>query len=93
MKAYGLNEPLLCVIDGKVGLGQAAKRKVTGSLVQRCQVYKMRNIINKLPQLARSTLKRLIDKAFTVKSYEEGCGRAKKILPLSGTTRRAFSGP
>ena len=80
MKGRGLNEPLLCVIDGNVGLRQAVKRKFAGSLVQRCQVHKMRNIINKLPQLARPTLKKLIYKAFTASSYKEGFEQAQKII-------------
>ena len=80
MKGRGLNEPLLCVIDGNVGLRQAVRRKFAGSLVQRCQVHKMRNSINKLPQVARPTLKKLIYKAFTARSYEEGFEQAKKII-------------
>ena len=80
MKGRGLNEPLLCVIDGNVGLHQAVRRKFAGSLVQRCQVHKMRNIINKLPQVARPTLKKLIYKAFTARSYEEGWEQAHQII-------------
>ena len=80
MKGRGLNEPLLCVIDGNVGLRQAVRRKFAGSLVQRCQVHKMRNIINKLPHLARPTLKKLIYKAFTARSYLEGWEQAQKII-------------
>ena len=80
MKGRGLNEPLLCVIDGNVGLRQAVRRKFAGSLVQRCQVHKMRNIINKLPQVARPTLKKLIYKAFTARSYEEGWEQAHQII-------------
>ena len=80
MKGRGLNEPLLCVIDGNVGLRQAVRRKFAGSLVQRCQVHKMRNIINKLPHLARPTLKKLIYKAFTARSYQEGWEQAQKII-------------
>ena len=81
MKWRGLNEPLLCVIDGNVGLRQAVVRhKFAGSLVQRCQVHKMRNIINKLPQVARPTLKKLIYKAFTARSYEEGWEQAHQII-------------
>ena len=80
MKARGLNEPLLCVIDGNVGLHRAVRRKFAGSLVQRCQVHKMRNIINKFPHLARPILKKLIYKAFTARSYEEGFEQAQKII-------------
>ena len=52
------------------------RRKFDDALVQRCQVHKMRNIINKLPQLARPTLKKLIYKAFTTRSYKDGISRA-----------------
>ena len=74
MKARGLEEPLLCIVDGNPGLRKAVRRKFAGALVQRCQVHKMLNIINKLPHLARPTLKKLIYKAFTARSYKEGNG-------------------
>ena len=80
MKARGLEEPLLCIIDGNPGLREAVRRKFAGALVQRCQVHKMRNIINKLPHLARPTLKKLIYKAFTAHSYKEGMARARTII-------------
>ena len=40
----------------------------------------MLNIINKLPHLARPTLKKLIYKAFTARSYKEGMARAGTII-------------
>lgn len=80
MKGRGLNDPLLCVIDGNVGLRKAVARKFPGALVQRCQVHKMRNILTKLPHVARPTLKKLIYKAFTAKSYKEGMEQAQKIV-------------
>ena len=80
MKGRGLNEPLLCVLDGNVGLRKAVGRKFAGSLVQRCQVHKMRNILNKLPQVARPTLKKLIYQAFTARSYKEGLEQAQNIM-------------
>ncbi len=54
--------PSLSVMDGNSGLRKAVGRKFPNSLVQRCQVHKMRNIVNKLPEVARPTLK----KPFTV---------------------------
>ena len=80
MKARGLEEPLLCIVDGNPGLRKAVRRKFAGALVQRCQVHKMLNIINKLPHLARPTLKKLIYKAFTARSYKEGMARAGTII-------------
>ena len=77
MKARGLEPPLLCIVDGNTGLRKAVGRKFAGALVQRCQVHKMLNIINKLPHLARPTLKKLIYKAFTARNHKEGMARAR----------------
>ena len=40
----------------------------------------MRNIIIKLPYVARPTLKKLIYKAFTARSYKDGMARARTII-------------
>jgi len=80
MKRRGLNVPLLTVIDGNAGVRKAVEHKLRGSLIQRCQVHKMRNIINKLPQLARPTLKKLIQNAFTARSYKEGLAQARATI-------------
>ena len=79
-KRRGLNVPLLTVIDGNAGVRKAVEQKLRASLIQRCQVHKMRNIINKLPELARPTLKKLIQKAFTARSYKEGLAQARAII-------------
>jgi putative transposase len=80
MKRRGLNDPLLGVIDGNAGVRKAFKRKFPGALVQRCQVHKMRNILSKLPHLARPMLKKLILKAFTAATYEDGLAQARAII-------------
>ena len=80
MKARGLEQPLLCVIDGNTGLRKAVRHKFPDALVQRCQVHKMRNIVNKLPHVARPTLKKLIYKAFTARSYKKGMAQARTII-------------
>jgi len=80
MKSRGLRVPLLTVIDGNAGVRKAVGNKLHGSLVQRCQVHKMRNVLNKLPHLARPTLKKLIQKAFTARTYKEGLGQARAII-------------
>jgi len=80
MKQRGLPDPLLAVLDGNAGVRKAVSRKYPGALVQRCQVHKMRNIINKLPHVARSSLKKLIQRAFTAARYEEGLAQAQSII-------------
>ena len=42
--------PLLAIIDGNAGVRKAVENKLRDSLIQRCQVHKMRNVINKLPR-------------------------------------------
>ena len=80
MKRRGLNVPLLTVIDGNAGVRKAVEHKLRDSLIQRCQVHKMRNVINKLPHLARATLKTLIQNAFTARTYKQGLAQARAII-------------
>lgn len=80
MKQRNLPDPLLAVIDGNAGLRKAIKRKYPNTLIQRCQVHKMRNIMNKLPHVARATLKKLIQRAFTSARYKEGLAQARSII-------------
>lgn len=87
MKRRGLCDPLLAVIDGNAGVRKGVRRKLPKTLVQRCQVHKMRNILNKLPQVARPMLKKLIRKAFTAATYEKGLAQARAII---GEYRESF---
>lgn len=80
MKQRGLADPLLVVMDGNAGCRKAVRRKFAGSLVQRCQVHKMRNIMCKLPSVARPTLKKLIRRAFTAATHAEGLAQARAII-------------
>ena len=80
MKRRGLVDPLLTVIDGNSGLRKAVGHKLPHSLVQRCQVHKLRNILNKLPHHAWTTLGKLIRRAFTAKTYAEGLQLGHKII-------------
>lgn len=80
MKQRELADPLLVVMDGNAGVKKAVRRKFPNSLIQRCQVHRMRNILNKLPHAARPTLKRLIRKAFTAATYKKGLAQAKAII-------------
>ena len=82
MKNRGLAEPFLVAIDGNSGLRKAVRECFPGAWVQRCQVHKMRNIVCKLPQKARAGIKKLIQKAFTAKSYKEGLEQARGIMAM-----------
>jgi len=68
------------VIDGNAGVRKAVGRKFPNTLVQRCQVHKLRNIVNELPHVARAAIRRLIRKAFTAARYEEGLAQARAII-------------
>jgi transposase-like protein len=80
LKRREMPEPLLVIIDGNAGARKAVRRKFPHSLIQRCQVHRMRNIMAKLPAVARPTLKKLIQKAFTARSYQEGLAQAQQII-------------
>jgi transposase-like protein len=80
MRQRGLSEPLLSVIDGNAGVRKAVGRKLPNAFVQRCQVHKMRTIVNKLPHTARPLIRKLIRKAFTAARYEEGLAQARSII-------------
>lgn len=70
MTSRGLNYPLLIIPDGQAGLRKAIKEVFPGSLRQRCQVHKMRNILCKLPRTAVSEIKRLVQQVFLAPDYE-----------------------
>jgi len=53
----GLKPPLLCVIDGCVGLSSAVQLVWPGVDIQRCTVHKLRNLLRKAPKHALDELK------------------------------------
>lgn len=65
-----VGQPLLVVIDGSKALA-AAVRDVLGkcAVVQRCQVHKVRNVLEHLPEDARSWVKRKLDRAYNQADY------------------------
>jgi transposase-like protein len=80
MKSRALAEPLLVVMDGNSGLRRAVRESFPAAWVQRCQVHRMRNILCKLPEKGRPGLKKLLQKAFTAKSYTVGLEQAQGII-------------
>jgi transposase-like protein len=72
-----LEERFLVVLDGGKALRQAVLARWKGrALLQRCQAHKKRNVIDKLPPQYHSELKRRMNAAYGLKSFED----AKKML-------------
>ncbi len=80
LKARGLIDPLLAIVDGNAGVRKALRHKFPRTLVQRCQVHRMRNVLTKLPEVARPLIKKLILKAFTAASYQQGLALGRAII-------------
>jgi transposase-like protein len=79
---------ILVVIDGGKGL-RAAIRDVFGSraVVQRCQVHKMRNVAEHLPQQAAEQAKRLMRNAYRSGDAE---GAEKQLRRLANHLRKNY---
>lgn len=77
---------ILVVIDGGKGL-RAAIREVLGgrALVQRCQVHKMRNVAEHLPQHAADQAKRLMRNAYRSGDAD---GARKQLIRLASHLRK-----
>lgn len=71
---------LLAVIDGSKALRKALK-DVFGQqvLVQRCQVHKMRNVMDYLPKHKRDWVKRKLKKAWTSETAEEAIRQLRSL--------------
>jgi transposase-like protein len=76
----GLAAPLLVVIDGNPGLRKAVRQVFTGVRVQRCQVHKLRNILAKLPKLAATQLKPLLQQVFLAPDHATGLRRGRALI-------------
>jgi hypothetical protein len=71
---------LLAVIDGSKALRKALK-DVFGQkvLIQRCQVHKMRNVLDYLPKHKRDWVKRKLKKAWTSETAEEATRQLRSL--------------
>lgn len=72
---------LLVVIDGGKGLA-AAVREVLGdrALVHRCQQHKSRNILDKLPQHRRETVKRALRRVWSSTDATRAMQRLRRLI-------------
>ena len=76
----GLRIPLLIISDDAPGLRKSIKECFPDSLYQLCQVHKMRNILAKLPQYIQKEIKKLIQRVFNAKGYEEGMKLGRELI-------------
>lgn len=79
MLQRGLKIPLLVISDDAPGLRKAIKECFPNSMYQLCQVHKMRNILSKLPKDMMPEMKKLIQRVFNAKDYEEGIKLGKEL--------------
>lgn len=80
MQQRGLRIPLLIISDDAPGLRKAIKECFLSSFYQICQVHKMRNILCKLPRDMQKEMKKLIDRVFNAKDYDEGMRLGKELI-------------
>jgi putative transposase len=72
---------LLTIIDGGKGLRKAV-REVFGQheVVQRCQVHKMRNVLDQLPEAKRSSVRAAMTQAYNAPSYDSALTQLKNLV-------------
>lgn len=80
MLQRGLRIPLLVISDDSPGLRKAIKECFPDSLYQICQVHKIRNILAKLPRYIQKEMKKLIDRVFNAKDYDEGIKLGRELV-------------
>ncbi|MBU1148348.1 MAG: IS256 family transposase [Candidatus Omnitrophica bacterium] len=76
----GLNIPLLIISDDAPGLRKAIKECFSSSKHQICQVHKMKNILSKLPRYIQEEMKKLLQRAFNAKDYDEGLRLGNELV-------------
>ena len=76
-RGLATDKAILAVLDGAKALAKAV-RNVWGNrvLIQRCQVHKLRNVLDHLPEAARAGAKKVIQKAYRSSNAKE----AKNLL-------------
>lgn len=79
-RGLSTEKPLLFVIDGGKALRRAIKDVFGDSAaVQRCQVHKLRNVEDHLPEGKRASIRRVIRKAWDSKSAKTALKRLRQI--------------
>jgi putative transposase len=69
--------PRLFIIDGSKALSKAIRRSFgREALIQRCQIHKARNIMERLPKPLHATVRRVLRQAWELKD----AGKAEKLI-------------
>lgn len=81
-----IDAKILCVIDGGKGLRKAL-RDVLGDLavIQRCQVHKLRNVLEQLPEAQRTYVRQTMREAYRSERHDLA---RKRLLALSAWLAR-----
>ena len=76
-----VEKPRLFVIDGSKGLHKAIRTLFRGWFqIQRCQLHKMRNVLEHLPERRRGWVRTTLRTAFHSEDAEKGRRRACKLI-------------
>ena len=76
-----VERPRLFVIDGSRGLHKAIRHLFRGwHQIQRCQVHKLRNVQEHLPENRRGWVKTTLRAAFLSENAEKGQSRARRLI-------------
>jgi len=79
-RGLGVEDPILCIIDGGKGLHKGLK-EVLGeqAVIQRCQWHKRENVLKYLPQSRQGEFRRRLQDAYEQPTYDEAKKQLNKI--------------
>jgi len=63
-RGLDVTKPMLVVIDGAAALHRAVQDVFDQPVIQRCQLHKVRNVLDKLPERLRETVARRMQQAY-----------------------------
>jgi len=78
------SRPLLAVLDGSKALAAAVTEVFDRPLIARCQLHKIRNVTDKLPEKMRPTVESRMRSAYAAGSELEARGPARDADPGAG---------
>jgi putative transposase len=70
-RGLDVTKPILVVIDGAAALHRAVQDVFDQPVIQRCQLHKVRNVLDKLPERLRETVARRMQQAYHADSALE----------------------
>ena len=79
-RGLGIEQEILCVIDGAPGIGKALK-DVLGdkAIIQRCQWHKRENVLSYLPKMLQEKFRMKLQAAYEQPTYEKAKARLMTI--------------